>query len=455
MKLMKMIMCVDKNWGLSKGGSVPWKIQNGYFLNFLKKQTAHGQNILIMGRKTYESIPLDVFNDCRKPYVLTTIEDYNVMDGKSFVNITNAITYAKLEIENQENIWILGGKQIYEQCYDLKIIQEVFVTHLFENYDCDEQISPLYLNDFDKSLVESHFDCKIYKYSTKQNNEEQYLSLMRTVLLEGVLSNDRTNVGTLRIFGKSLHFNISDSFPLLTTKKVFYRGVFEELIWFLKGDTNVNHLIKKDVFIWNGNSSREYMDSINISREERDIGPCYGWQWRHFGAKYKTMHDEYSNCGVDQIKYIIEEIQRNPSSRRLLMSAWNPCDLHEMNLPPCHVLYQFFVEDDYISCNMYQRSADVFLGLPFNIASSGLLVYIIANICNLKPKHLNIFLGDVHVYRNHIENCLIQLSREPKNECKLQIKRKLTFDDLMNLTIDDFSLNNYESHPGIKGDMAV
>jgi len=197
------------------------------------------------------------------------------------------------------------------------------------------------------------------------------------------------------------------------------------------------------------------MDSIGINREERDIGPCYGWQWRHFGGKYQTMHDDYTKCGFDQLEYIVNEIQTNKYSRRIVLSAWNPPDLKEMNLPPCHVLYQFYVEDEKLSCQMYQRSADVFLGLPFNIASSALLCYIIANICKLIPGNLNVCIGDAHIYQNHVNQCIEQLEKTPFNWCNLKINKQLTFDDLNNLDSSWIDITNYSSHPTIKAPMAI
>uniref|UniRef100_T1GPF5 Thymidylate synthase n=1 Tax=Megaselia scalaris TaxID=36166 RepID=T1GPF5_MEGSC len=195
-------------------------------------------------------------------------------------------------------------------------------------------------------------------------DEQQYLDLISRIIAKGNDRSDRTGVGTLSIFGCQMRFNLRDQFPLLTTKRVFWRGVAEELLWFIKGQTNAKILQEKNVKIWDGNSTREFLDKCGFTdREEGDLGPVYGFQWRHFGAEYKTCHDDYSNQGVDQLNDVIQRIKNNPTDRRICMSAWNPVDLPKMALPPCHCFAQFYVQDDELSCLMYQRSADVGLGV--------------------------------------------------------------------------------------------
>ena len=244
------------------------------------------------------------------------------------------------------------------------------------------------------------------------------------------------------------------SFPLLTTKKVFYRGIAEELFWFIRGSTNAKELQEKNVRIWDGNSSREFLDSLGFtSREEGDLGPVYGFQWRHFGAEYVDMHADYEGKGVDQLAEVINRIKTKPSDRRIIMCAWNPADLDKMALPPCHCLVQFYVANGELSCQLYQRSADMGLGVPFNIASYSLLTAMIAHVCDLVPGDFVHTLGDAHVYLNHVEPLKTQLEREPKQFPKLVIKRKV--EKLEDFCIDDFEIKNYESHPKIVMEMAV
>lgn len=221
----------------------------------------------------------------------------------------------------------------------------------------------------------------------------------------GKTRSDRTGVGTVSIFGAQMRYSLRDNvFPLLTTKRVFWRAVAEELLWFIKGSTNAKELQAKNVRIWDGNSTREFLDKIGLTeREEGDLGPVYGFQWRHFGAEYKTCHDDYTGQGIDQLNDVIERIRSNPNDRRIIMSAWNVSDLKIMALPPCHCLVQFYVADGELSCQLYQRSADMGLGVPFNIASYALLTYMIAHVTGLKTGDFVHTLGDAHVYLNHVE----------------------------------------------------
>lgn len=216
---------------------------------------------------------------------------------------------------------------------------------------------------------------------------------------------DRTQVGTVSIFGAQMRFNLRDNiFPLLTTKRVFWRAVAEELLWFIRGSTDARALQAKDVHIWDGNSTREFLDKSGFSdREEGDLGPVYGFQWRHYGAEYTTCRADYAGKGVDQLNEVIERIKTNPTDRRIIMSAWNVLDIPKMALPPCHCFVQFFVADGELSCQLYQRSADMGLGVPFNIASYALLTYLIAHVTGLKPGDFVHTLGDAHVYLTHIE----------------------------------------------------
>lgn len=285
--------------------------------------------------------------------------------------------------------------------------------------------------------------------------EEAYLDLLRRVLQNGSFQNDRTGIGCYSIFGDQIRFSIKDRFPLLTTKKVFWKGIVEELLWFLKGQTNNKILKDKGVHIWDGNSSREFLDKVGLSKNaEDDCGAIYSFQWTHFGADYIDCNTNYKGQGVNQIEWVVNEIKTNPTSRRIFMSAWNPKDLNKMCLPPCHVSAQFHVRDGkYLSCHMYQRSCDVFLGLPFNIASYSLLTYLIAKKTGLIPDELIISLGNVHIYSNHVEQVKEQLAREPMEWCTLDI----TDDDWTwdTLSSDKIKISNYNSHSSIKAPMAI
>ena len=283
-------------------------------------------------------------------------------------------------------------------------------------------------------------------------NEESYLSALMDILENGEIRKTR-NSTTISKFSLKIDLDISTEFPLLTTKKIYWKGVVNELIWFIKGDTNSKNLEREGVNIWKDNSSREYLDHIKLyNNEEGDCGPIYGFQWRHFGTVYKGPDYNYMGLGIDQLQNCINLIQKEPSSRRIFMSAWNPVQLNDMCLPPCHVSYQFYVSDNKdLSCILYQRSGDMFLGVPFNIASVSLLVYIIANITKTKPGRVSIIIGDAHIYEEHIDQVKEQILRTPYKSPKLIINKKLS-------NIEDYKANNFElidyvSHPAIRAKM--
>ncbi|MEG6573443.1 thymidylate synthase [Caldibacillus debilis] len=263
---------------------------------------------------------------------------------------------------------------------------------------------------------------------------KQYLELCEHILKNGVKKADRTGTGTISIFGYQMRFDLRAGFPLLTTKKLHLKSIIYELLWFLRGDTNVKYLQENGVRIWN-----EWAD------ENGDLGPIYGHQWR----SWRTADGRT----VDQISEVIEEIKRNPDSRRLVVSAWNVGDLPKMKLPPCHVLFQFYVANGVLSCQLYQRSADVFLGLPFNIASYSLLTMMIAQVCGLKPGEFIHTIGDAHIYLNHIDQVKLQLTREPRPLPVMKINPAVK--NIFDFRYEDFQLENYNPHPHIKGEVSV
>lgn len=294
-------------------------------------------------------------------------------------------------------------------------------------------------------------------------DETGYLNLLRHVIDNGEIRNTR-NGNTLSIFGPRLEFNLKDQFPLITTKKMFVKGIFSELLWFLNGKTDNKVLQNEGVHIWDGNSSREYLDKRGLSRyDEGDCGPIYGFQWRRFNCKYLGKNVDISQIPVekreqDQLMEVIRLIREDPMSRRIIINGWNPCQTDEMCLEPCHVLYQFYVRikdgKKYLSCHLYQRSADLFLGVPFNIASASLLTYILSSITNCNPDRLIISFGDAHIYHNHIEQVKLQLLRNPFDPPTITIPN-ISIDNLQNYNWKDFKMVNYYCHDAIKADMVV
>ncbi|UCH53912.1 MAG: thymidylate synthase [Pseudomonadota bacterium] len=262
----------------------------------------------------------------------------------------------------------------------------------------------------------------------------QYLELLNHVLTHGARKDDRTGTGTLSVFGHQLRFDLQQGFPLLTTKKLHLRSIIHELLWFLRGDTNVKYLRDNGVSIWD-----EWADANG------ELGPIYGYQWRSWPTA--------DGRRIDQVAAVVDQIRRNPDSRRLIVSAWNVADIDRMRLPPCHALFQFYVADGRLSCQLYQRSADIFLGVPFNIASYALLTMMVAQVTGLRPGDFVHTLGDAHLYLNHIEQARTQLAREPRRLPTLQLNPSRT--DLLAFCFDDFALVDYDPHPHIKAPVAV
>ncbi len=262
----------------------------------------------------------------------------------------------------------------------------------------------------------------------------QYLELCQRVLDEGVLKEDRTGTGTISVFGHQMRFNLKEGLPLVTTKKLHLKSIIHELIWFLKGSTNVKYLQDNGVRIWN-----------EWAKEDGELGPIYGYQWRSWPAA--------NGAYIDQIKQVIESIKNNPDSRRHIVSAWNVGQLDDMQLPPCHILFQFYVADSKLSCQLYQRSADLFLGVPFNIASYALLTMMVAQVTGLELGDFVHTLGDVHIYKNHIEQVKLQITRTPYSLPTMEINPDVK--EINDFKYEDFTLSNYESHPHIKGAISV
>jgi thymidylate synthase len=268
----------------------------------------------------------------------------------------------------------------------------------------------------------------------KAPGEQPYLDLVAEVLEHGTRKSDRTGTGTLSVFGRQLRFGLEDSFPLLTTKKLHLKSILYELLWFLRGDTNVRWLQERGVTIWD-----EWAD------ENGELGPVYGYQWRH----WRTPDGKE----IDQIRNVIQSLRNKPESRRHIVSAWNPTDIDRMALPPCHLLFQLYVADGRLSCQMYQRSADLFLGVPFNIASYSALTLMVAQVTGLKPAEFILTLGDAHLYLNHLEQAREQITRKPRGFPRLRLNPAVR--ELLEFRYEDFTLENYDPHPAIKAPIAV
>lgn len=446
------------------------------------------KNAVIMGRKTWESIPKKFRPlDGRLNVVLsknTSIRES--LDLPEAVLVAGSLEAALTTlngpdyIEFLDKVFVIGGGMIYNEAVASTHCERIYLTEVEADIpDMDTFFPVISANRF--KLVTRSARCENTKVNLKYRfteyesidsdcvisssvpvmpphpnpDEQQYLNIIKDIIANGTLRGDRTGTGTLSKFGVQMRFNLRDNvFPLLTTKRVFWRGVAEELFWFVNGRTNSKELSDKDIHIWDGNGSREFLDKCGLAhREEGDLGPVYGFQWRHFGATYNDMHTDYTGQGVDQLVDCINKIKTSPTDRRMILTAWNPADLSLMALPPCHMFCQFYVSNDELSCQMYQRSADMGLGIPFNIASYALLTRMMAQVCNLKAGDFIHSIGDAHIYTNHIDALNVQLQRTPKPFPKLLLNPDIT--DIDKFQYTDCTIEGYNPDGNIKMKMAV
>lgn len=495
MKAVSVIVATTPKGGIGKDGTLPWRIPADmqHFKRVTLAPAPEGKlNAVVMGRKTWESIP-EKFRPLpgRINVVLT-----RAAEDPSFANpypkdvlVASSVSNALEALEARDDaaeIFVIGGEAAYKEAMELPACKHIFMTRVGKDMECDT-----FFPSFDQakyqvlhaSKTHNHqglpYDFIVYeKCPAGEDNEVakrltehsaglvamggpgflheeyQYLDAIRDIIENGISMDDRTGTGTRSMFGKMMRFDLQHSFPLLTTKRTFWRGVLEELLWFVKGDTNAKHLADKGVKIWDANGSREFLDGRGLAhREEGDLGPVYGFQWRHFGAKYVDMHTDYTGKGVDQLAECIRKIKEDPTDRRILLTAWNPADLAEMALPPCHMFCQFYVAEGKLSCLMYQRSADMGLGVPFNIASYAVLTLMVAQVCGLQPGEFVHTLGNAHVYNNHIEPLKQQLERTPRPFPVLRVNPDVK--DIDGFKSADFELIGYNPHGKIAMEMAV
>ena len=442
-------------------------------LKWFKRHTK--DNIVIMGYNTWCSLPVKPLPD-RLNIVLTenNFSEFNELSNENIKPFKSFEESRKFIEENHpdKKLFVIGGEKLYDYIY-LKysfLIESYYITEVdkvFNNIDdlnvsrCNIKPNLNYLKVFEKDCstmgnIHSsekqmiNYSFNIYLRKDKMNeNEYQYLNLLKKIYNEKNMKSTR-NAEVFSSFGEKMVFDLREGFPLLTTKRMGYKTILRELLWFLSGSTDNKVLQSKNVHIWDQNGSKEFLETRGLDYEEGDLGPVYGFQWRHFGAEYKGTDGNYQGKGIDQIKYIVETIKKDPSSRRLIFSAWNPCDIDKMALPPCHVMVQFSVSGEFLDAQLYQRSGDMFLGVPFNIASYSFLLHIIAKLTNYKARYLHHVLGDAHIYSNHLDVVEQQLERVPYGFPELRIGY---FSDIDNIKEDDFTIHNYKSHSPLKTQM--
>eukprot|EP00668_Euglena_longa_P040723 GGOE01053616.1.p1 GENE.GGOE01053616.1~~GGOE01053616.1.p1 ORF type:complete len:494 (+),score=169.15 GGOE01053616.1:71-1483(+) len=470
MRPFSLVVAVDQKLGIGKAGTIPWRLpaEMKHFKEITttpRKKGGPKRNAVIMGRRTWESLPLRFrpLPDRINLVISRTVETLG--DGVHLCTSLEEALQRTLTLPDVDGVFVIGGADVYRQCLDQhwRFCHNIHLTRLAADFDCDvffpahleSPTTAWYVESTSEPQEEAGVVYRFLKYALKNEEEAQYLGLIRTIIDKGNRKGDRTGTGTLSLFGAQMRFDLRDGrFPLLTSKRVFWRGVAEELLWFIRGDTNANHLKDKDIHIWDGNCSRQFLDGRGLThREEGDLGPVYGFQWRHFGAPYVDMNTDYTGQGVDQLQEVIQMLRTNPDDRRILLSAWNPAALHEMALPPCHCLCQFYVADGELSCQMYQRSCDMGLGVPFNIASYALLTRLIAQVTHLQPGDFVHTLGDAHVYSNHVAPLEEQLKRSPRPFPSLVIHRET--ERIEDFVFEDLEILDYNPLPTIKMEMAV
>lgn len=447
-------------------------------------------SLLVMDRKMWDTLP-GPFKG-RINIVLTQVHHVHHAQLPSYEKMTPDSTYfttfkvfEEFYLKYDPRVFVVGGTETYRTFMTLKPLKPeiVYLTEIYNYIQTIQTPGPhVYMDKLSSEYSLTSIGSKrtdpakqieyrflVYSLHPNQESQEQkYLQLCRHVLEKGNKRVDRTGVGTISVFGSQLHFDISRTVPLLTTKRVAWKHCIEELLWFLRGDTDAKILQKKGVKIWDGNTSRSFLDERGLGHYDAGIlGPGYGWNWRFFGAEY---HQKYANTalmtpepeqsGFDQIQYVLQELQHNPYSRRILVSAWNPAQMDEVALMPCHYSFQFYVEQDaqnqkHLSCHFIMRSNDLGCGLPFNLFSYTVLTYILALKTNMKPKSLVYTCSDTHIYSNHVDAIHDQLQRQPTVTPKLWVNPLIKDKDFSQMTLEDFDVVGYYPEPAIRMQMAV
>ena len=479
MKFHVIVAICKKNYGIGKDNAIPWNL--GTDLSYFKRITTesnNGKNVVIMGRNTWESIPYKYKPLSDRVNIVLTSNDLEY-DGVHFCkSLDDSIELINMmDGVNKDNIFIIGGERLYREAINHENCSKVYVTEIYNHFECDKFFPKL--GDNYKLITVSKFQEEngvhfrflqyqndyfiyedIYGKSIIWRNEEeyQYLDTLGNILTNGLDRDDRTGVGTKSVFGMQYKYDISDTFPLLTTKRVFIRAVFEELMLYLRGHTDNGKLQEKGIHIWDGNTTREFLDKRGLSHyKENDMGETYGFNFRHYGGEYNGYDKDYQNVGCDQLEYILDLIRTDPTSRRIIINLWNPHTLHKATLPSCLSQYQFYVDtkNKKLNLQIYLRSSDFFLANNWNTCTGALFMHLICNLVDidLTPGILTVVTGDTHLYNNHLDQVKENLERIPRPFPKLIIKKEL--DNIENFSWEDIKLIDYNPYPNIKVLMAV
>ena len=477
-----LIVAIDENYGIGKENSIPWNLP-GDLKHFRDITTSKKRNVVIMGRKTWESIPVKFrpLKDRINIVITSQKTDFTVYQNTfSFPSLKVAIQYVqdnyyKLKLQDT---YIIGGEMIYKDIFQVVHINNIYLTRVYGKFDCEktfmdkksfyEKIKEYCLCSVSPFQHENDLYYRFFHYTYDGGNlikeryyfeEKQYLNILNKIITGGIERDDRTGTGTLATFGERQEYDLTDTFPLLTTKRIFTRAVFEELMMYLRGHTDNKILTDKNIHIWDGNTNRKFLDSRGLTEyPEGDMGETYGFNFRHFGGEYKDCHTPYEKGnGFDQVENAIHLIKNDPCSRRIIISLWNPNTNHKAALPSCLCWYQFFVDTkrDRLNLQIYIRSSDFFLANNWNVCTGAFLVNMICNLegVNLTPGKIICITGDTHVYKNHIEQAHQNLERSPRPFPKLVIKeKKKTIEEFQ---WEDMCLVGYDPLPNIKAEMSA
>ncbi len=444
--MFELIIAIDPNGGIGLQGKLPWNCKEE--LEIFKNKTLN--NIVVMGTNTLFSLPKILPN--REIFMLT-----NNPTNVEYVNILrihNAKIICTLEhpqlIFSEKTVFIAGGNQVYKHALsNPDLVHKIHISIMKKQFDCDTFFELDLLENF---VIIEETEYEDFKHLVLVRShcpgEEQYLNLLRKINNEGITRKGRNGI-TKSLFVENFTFNLQQGFPLITTKKMHLRGIIEEFLFFIRGDTDTKILSDKGINIWKANTTKEFIENKNLPYREGIMGPMYGYQWRYFNSPYVSNKEDY---GIDQLSNVIDLIKKDPNSRRILLTSFNPCQSEQGVLYPCHsITIQFYVEDEYLDMFCYNRSQDTFLGVPYNIASSSLLLMLISKLTGKIPRFLKITMGDVHLYQQHLGLVDLQTSRIPYKFPTININKNLnTLDDINNLCYDDFELVDYKCHPAIK-----
>lgn len=463
------IAAYDENKGIGLNNSIPWKFSE----DMLRFKAITKNSVVIMGRKTYASIGKPLVGRINIVISTSMVEDKPNQNNTStslpnqnntqLIFVNSPLAAYKYAASINKPKFVIGGSSIYKWFLDYGVISVEYITYIDYNFQCDTfypslGIKPsknIPITNTSFKLLDGTIVNAVY-FEKKHSNTDEYnfLSIGDHILDHGVSKNDRTLTGTKSFFGAQLTFDLSNNtFPLLTTRKMFLRGIFEELMLYIRGQTNSKILEEKKIFVWKGNTSREFLDKNNLQHlPVGDMGPSYGFLFRHFGGQYVNCNTNYTSVGYDQLANVIHLLKTNPTSRRIIISLWDPNVVDKCPLPPCLYNYQFYVNDKKLSCMMTQRSSDYAVAGGWNIATGALLTIMLARVCDLIPDTLIWNIGDLHLYNNVIENFTVQLMRIPYLFPKLYINKK---DSIESYQFSDLELVNYQFHSSLDFPMNV